>query len=166
MALPDPECGRVISYFCLWRHETEDGRTEGVKARPCVFVLARAQNDGTRRITVAPITHSPPLDPTTAIEIPPKAKQHLALDGERSWVVLDDFNEFTWPGFDLCPVPGMPGRYDYGLLPPALFARIAFTVLCPQPWPQLISVQQRASQLVEGKLLHKSLDFIHKKPNI
>jgi mRNA-degrading endonuclease toxin of MazEF toxin-antitoxin module len=57
MALPDPECGRVISYFYLWRHEREDGRTEGVKARPCVVVLARAQNDGTRRITVAPITH-------------------------------------------------------------------------------------------------------------
>jgi hypothetical protein len=49
MAVHDPECGRVISYFYLWRHEREDGRTEGVKARPCVVVLARAQNDGTLR---------------------------------------------------------------------------------------------------------------------
>jgi hypothetical protein len=129
MPLPEPECGLVISHFYLWRHEREDGRTEGIKARPCVVVLARAPDDGTRRITVAPMTHSPPLDPTAAMEIPPAVKRHLGLDAERSWVVLDDFNEFTWPGFDLCPVPGKPGRYDYGLLPPALFTRIATRVL-------------------------------------
>jgi hypothetical protein len=129
MPLPDPECGLVISYFYLWRHERENGRTEGIKARPCVVLLVRTQDDGTRRITVAPMTHSAPLDPTSAIEIPPAVKRHLGLDAERSWVVLDDFNEFTWPGFDLCPVPVKPGRYDYGLLPPALFTRIVNRIL-------------------------------------
>ncbi len=129
MALPEPECGLVLSYSYLWRHENESGRTEGVKDRPCAIVLVADDNESASTITVAPITHLPPRDATVAIEIPPRVKQHLGLDGERSWVILDEFNEFVWPGFDLCPVPGKAGRYDYGLLPPALFAKIIDRVL-------------------------------------
>ena len=80
-------------------------------------------------MTVAPITHAPPRDPAVAMEIPPKVKQHLGLDSERSWIVLDEFNEFAWPGFDLRPVPGKPGRYEYGFLPPALYRKIVERIL-------------------------------------
>jgi hypothetical protein len=78
---------------------------------------------------VAPITHTPPDDPETAIEVPAKVKQHLGLDDERSWIVLDDFNEFLWPGYDLRPVPGKAGKYDYGFLPPALFRQIVGKII-------------------------------------
>jgi hypothetical protein len=40
MALPEPECGLVISYSYLWRHEALQGVEEGRKNRPCVVVAA------------------------------------------------------------------------------------------------------------------------------
>lgn len=124
------ECGLVISYSYLWRHESEAGQTESLKDRPCAIVLIVADRDNeAKRVTVAPITHTAPADPAMAIEIPPKVKRHLGLDEERSWVIVDEFNEFAWPGFDLRPVPGKPSRYDYGLIPPALFAGIVNRVL-------------------------------------
>lgn len=109
----------------LWRHERDSGQTEGVKDRPCAIVLAVDGEDNcARTVTVAPITHTSPQDPVVAMEIPPKVKHHLGLDGERSWIIVNEFNEFAWPGFDLRPVPGKPSRYDYGFLPPALFAKV------------------------------------------
>ena len=130
MALPEPQCGLVVSYAYLSRRESEAGQTEGVKNRPCAIVLAvRSEGGAPAVVTVAPITHAPPLDPATAIEIPPKVKAHLGLDGERSWIVLAGFNEFAWPGFDLRPIPGKPGRYDYGFLPPGLFRSIVGRIL-------------------------------------
>lgn len=123
MPLPEPEVGLVISYAYLWRHEAEAGQEEGVKNRPCVIILSIQDQDGIKTVTVAPVTHTPPQDPETALEIPPRVKNHLGLDMERSWIVLNDLNVFAWPGFDLRPVPGAQGRYDYGFLPPALFSR-------------------------------------------
>ena len=43
---------------------------------------------------------------------------------EASWVVLDELNTFAWPGYDLRPIPGSPGRYAYGMLPPRFFTQI------------------------------------------
>ena len=130
MALPEPECGLVISYSYLWRRESETGQTEGVKDRPCAIVLAiDSKGTNAKTVTVAPITHAPPNDPALAVEIPPKVKHHLGLDAARSWVILDEFNEFSWPGFDLRSVPGNPSRYDYGFLPPALFAKMIDRVM-------------------------------------
>ena len=51
-------------------------------------------------------------------------KQHLGLDSERSWVMLDEVNIFTWPGFDLRPIRRGEDRSDYGLLPPRLFDQL------------------------------------------
>lgn len=124
MAFPEPESGLVISYSYLWRHESEAGQEEGVKNRPCAILLVVNRQDETKRVTVVPITHTLPHDPTVAIEIPPKVKQHLGMDSERSWIILDDFNEFTWPGFDLYPIAEKPGRYDYGFLPPNFLKKI------------------------------------------
>jgi hypothetical protein len=130
MALPEPESGLVISYAYLWRHEMEAGLTEGLKDRPCAIVLAADGGEsGATTVTVAPITHTPPRDPEVAIELPPKVKRHLGLDDGHSWIVVDEFNEFAWPGFDLRPIPGKPGQYAYGFLPPALFTRIVQRVL-------------------------------------
>lgn len=75
-------------------------------------------------ITVVPITHRPHRNPDAAIEIPAAIKRHLGLDDQPSWIVLDDFNVFTWPGYDLRPVTGQKDRYHYGLLPPRFFEDI------------------------------------------
>jgi hypothetical protein len=46
------------------------------------------------------------------------------MDDQPSWIVVDDFNVFTWPGYDLRPTPGQKGRYHYGLVPRRLFESI------------------------------------------
>ena len=121
MPLPDPQLGLVFSYAYLWHHEHQAGREEGRKDRPCVIVLASERDADGVIVTVVPITHLPPADPSLAIELPPAVKRHLGLDGERSWVMLDEGNRFAWPGYDLRPVPHTD-RYDYGMLPPRLFS--------------------------------------------
>ena len=123
--LPRPEPGLVISYAYLWAHEREQARSEGVKTRPCVIVLKVDRTaPGDTQITVVPVTHRAPDAGTAALELPAGVKRHLGLDSERSWVILDEINQFAWPGFDLRPVPGSKSRFDHGLLPPKLFARI------------------------------------------
>lgn len=125
MPLPDPHPGLVISFSYLWRHEARRGRVEGTKDRPAVIVLTTREISGARIVTVAPITHRPPGEETPAIELPPKIKEHLGLDDAPSWVVLDETNEFIWPGHDLRPRPGKRGVYTYGILPQKFFVRIA-----------------------------------------
>jgi len=88
-----------------------------------VLVVQRAE-DKAPVVTVVPITHSQHRNPEAAIEIPPTIKRHLGLDDQPSWIVLDDFNVFTWPGYDLRPVAGQKDRYHYGLLPPRFFESI------------------------------------------
>jgi hypothetical protein len=34
---------------------------------------------------------------------------------------IDEVNEFTWPGFDLRPLPRSRDTYAFGFLPPRLF---------------------------------------------
>jgi hypothetical protein len=51
-----------------------------------------------------------PRNPLLAIEIPLKVKQHLGLDTKPSWIVVDEFNEFVWPGFDRMCVSHAPWR--------------------------------------------------------
>jgi|SRR6516165_4935128 hypothetical protein len=93
MPIPNPEPGLVISYAYLWHHEHEAGREEGRKDRPSVIVLViEREADGATIVTVLPITHSPPADQNSAVEIPPPVKRHLGLDDERSFnQVLDAF---------------------------------------------------------------------------
>jgi hypothetical protein len=125
MALPEPEPGLVISYAYLWHHEHESGQEEGRKDRPSVIVLtAERVSDGTIVVTVLPITHRAPDDPAAAVEIPPPVKRLLGLDLERSWIVVNEGNEFAWPGYDLRKVPSDSARYDYGFLPPRFFNQL------------------------------------------
>lgn len=125
MALPKPEPGLVIPYTFLWRLERDQGHLEGRKVRPAVIVLSVSQSpDGPQRVTVAAITHTPPSVASEAVEIPRRVKEALGLDLDRSWVVLTEVNQFTWPGFDLRPVPGRTDTFAYGFLPPRLFDQV------------------------------------------
>ena len=122
MSLPVPEPGLVISYAYLWRHEHNRGQEEGRKDRPCLIVLSvESSGRPSPRVTVAAITHAPPLAGAFAVELPLKVKQHLGLDDQRSWIVLDEVNQFDWPGFDLRPIPGRSDRFAYGFIPPSLY---------------------------------------------
>ena len=118
---PEPVPGLVIRYSYLWRSEHEQGREEGVKDRPCAVVLALPGQN----VVVLPITHSPPPNDNSALEIPKAIKQRLGLDTERSWVVLTEANLFNWPGPDLRPrVNGDLSTIVYGLLPRSFFHAI------------------------------------------
>ncbi|MBT2326375.1 type II toxin-antitoxin system PemK/MazF family toxin [Variovorax paradoxus] len=129
MAFPAPEVGLVVSFAYLWSHEQRRGSTEGARNRPCVIVTAVEEVDGQTVVTVSPITHSQPEDASFGIEIPPRVKSHLGLDGEKSWVILTEVNRFTWPGYDLRPITTGDSRVDYGFLPPALFDQIKAGIL-------------------------------------
>jgi hypothetical protein len=125
LPFPQPVPGQVIRYSYLWRSEYRRGQEEGVKERPCVLVLLLADKEGGQRVTVLPVTHTPPSDPALAVEIPHPTKQRLGLDDARSWVVLSEANRFTWPGPDLAMANrGDPASVIYGELPGRLLLQI------------------------------------------
>jgi len=95
MSFPTPEAGLVISYSYLWRHEHDAGAEEGRKNRPCVIILAVEKKDGNTLVTVAPITHSEPKGKNLGLEIPPRVKQHIELDHEKSRVIISEVNQFV-----------------------------------------------------------------------
>jgi hypothetical protein len=125
VTLPEPKPGLVVRYSFLWSHEAFKGALEGSKDRPCAIIVAlRRQADGEIQTIVAPITHSPPDDPQSSLEIPAKVCRSLGLDDARHWLRFDELNSFLWPGYDLRPKPGKGLEYDYGLLPEDLFERL------------------------------------------
>ena len=126
MALPHtPFPGMVVRYSFLWSNEARAGETEGRKDRPCVVITAVSRAaDGRFWVRVLPITHRQ-SDPSRSIVIPPAVKRHLDLDSDASWIVLDEVNEFLWPGVDLRPVSRRrPGVWSYGVLPIEIFEEI------------------------------------------
>ena len=132
MLLPKPVPGLVVRYSHVWRREAVEGLEEGRKDRPCTVVLAAEIVGGGTRVYVLPITHTPPIDPALAVELPLRVRLHLRLDDLPSWIVLDEINDFLWPGYDLRSVPGRgPKAVEYGHLPPKFFdtVRTAFLAL-------------------------------------
>jgi len=112
MGYPEPELGLVISYSYLWSEEAAAGHAEGRKTRPCAILLVIQQPEGEPpRVTVAPITHSPPHDSGVAIEIPTRVKRHLGLDSERSWVDrTSGYGARSSNSFRLLSIPGRKQR--------------------------------------------------------
>jgi hypothetical protein len=127
VALPDPVPDLVIGYAYLWRNEALRGQEEALNHRPCVIVLAVEEVDGEKVVIVAPITHAPPRNADTAVELPATTRRRLGLDDARSWIITDDLNRFIWPGVDLRPTA--QGEFAYGLLPRALYERVRESVL-------------------------------------
>jgi hypothetical protein len=122
VSLPTPQPGLVIRYSYLWSAEAQAGKEEGTKDRPCAIILVLAGEQGRQRVRVLPVSHSPPHDPEDGLEIPAVTKARLGLDGERSWIVISEANDFVWPGPDLRPLPGKGlESVAYGFLPPRFF---------------------------------------------
>ena len=122
MSLPPPHAGLVVGYSYLWAEEHQRGHDEGVKNRPCAIVVARRYADEKTIVTVVPVTHSPPRNIEEAIELPAALKTHLGLYTERSWIILNEYNEFLWPGPDLRQTA--TGAFSYGVLPPGFFIQM------------------------------------------
>jgi hypothetical protein len=120
MAIPSPRVGMVIRHSFLFSNGEE-------KERPAVVIVAvdPANAGDPLQVAVMPITHSPPLNAATALEIPARLKNHLKLDDDRSWVVIDEINEFVWPGYDLRQIPGNEGSWEYGQMPPGFIRQIS-----------------------------------------
>lgn len=119
----EPKPGLVIRFDYLWRDEQMRGQEDGGKDRPCVIVVATKERaDGSRRIMVCPITHSPAQGNQTAVKIPPKLARALDLDEGRMWIKTHELNAFTWEK-DRIPVgmvktPG--GKWIHGIVPYAI----------------------------------------------
>ncbi len=123
MAFPEPKPGLVIRYNYLWSHEATVGRDQG-KDRPACLVAASDSRANPRFVVILPITHATPTGDTVGIEIPAQVRAALGLDAEPCWVIVSEHNVDKWPNGGLQPVPGRPGVFSYGFIPPKLFARI------------------------------------------
>jgi len=127
MSAADLVPGRVVPYRYLWARERRAGLVEGRKLRPCVVLFADEETaPGSRIVGVLAVTHTPPDPdhPGSAIELPATVKARLGLDDAPSWIVVSEFNRFTWPesGYDLETLPD--GRGSYGALSPGAFATV------------------------------------------
>jgi hypothetical protein len=123
VALPDPTPGLVVRYDYLWTHEASAGRSQG-RDRPTCLIAATDSQTAPRYVVLLPITHSPPVGGAAGIEIPANVKQALGLDDEPSWIIVSEHNVDEWPNPGLLPLPGKPGVFSYGFIPPGLFKKI------------------------------------------
>jgi hypothetical protein len=113
----------VIRYDYLWAHEAAAGRDQG-KERPACLVAAMDPAASPRFVVILPITHTPPDKETVGVEIPGEVRAALGLDDAPSWVIVSEHNVDAWPNAGLAPLPGRPGVFSYGFIPPRLFARV------------------------------------------
>jgi hypothetical protein len=113
----------VLRYDYLWSREALQGRQQS-KDRPTCLVAASDSRTNPRYVVLLPITHSPPSADTIGIAIPTKVKKAIGLDNEPSWVIISEYNVDEWPNAGLTQIPGNPGIYSYGFLPPSLFATV------------------------------------------
>lgn len=123
MALPEPRPGLVIRYDYLWTREAAAGRDQG-KERPACLVAATDSASSPRFVVILPITHTPPAGGTVGLAIPAKVRETLGLDDEPSWIIVSEHKVDEWPNAGLAPLPGRPGVFSYGFVPPGLFARV------------------------------------------
>ena len=126
MTLPTPQPGLVIRFSYLWAEDAARGREEGSKERPAAVVLVvNEPATAAPHVYVLPITHSRPAKGVEALEIPAAIARKAGLDAAHSWVVLSEFNEFIWPGFDLALISGRnPPTVAYGYLTPGFFSKL------------------------------------------
>jgi hypothetical protein len=113
----------VIRYDYLWTREAAAGRDQG-KERPACLVAATDATASPRFVVILPITHTPPDKNTVSVEIPENVRRAIGLDDAPSWVIVSEHNVDEWPNGGLAPLPGRPGVFSYGFIPPGLFAQV------------------------------------------
>jgi hypothetical protein len=121
--LPEPRPGLVIRYDYLWSREAAAGQDQG-KERPACLVAVTDSVASPRFVVILPITHTPPVKDTIGVEIPARVRQAVGLDDAPSWVIVSEHNVDEWPNGGLASLPGRPGVFSYGFIPPGLFAQV------------------------------------------
>ena len=111
-----PKVGHVLRYVYLFKEEAARGREEGVKERFVVVVGL----DGSRYRMAAITTKGDGWTNVTPLPAPVAQAAGVSPD---SAVVVDEYNLFTWPGFDIRPL-GKTAGYIAGRLPPSFTAKI------------------------------------------
>jgi hypothetical protein len=112
----NPTAGLVVRYDYLWKQEFLSQKIEGAKNRPCAVVVPmKVSAEGTLRVILAAITHSPPHNSQDAIEIPAFAERAIGLDDLPSWIVVNEVNIVDWA--DAGFVPATVDSWNYGFLP-------------------------------------------------
>jgi hypothetical protein len=123
-----PRVGQIVDHQFLWVDEQAAGRMEGRKSRPCLIIAVEPRQGAPPRVTVLPITSQSPRRAAGAVAIPDEVKARIGLDRARpAWVVTDEANMFTWPGFDLVPQPD--GGFVRGTITRGMFERVRDAVL-------------------------------------
>lgn len=129
MPLPKPELGLVVHYAFVWAGDGRSPPPDAGKHRPCLIVDLETVQEapsgrGVTRATYLPISLTAAREGEHAVLVPSRVAKHLGLTADRSFLYLTYAIEDDWP-FDLAPRPGSAGRFDYGLIPPRLFAAVA-----------------------------------------
>ena len=119
----EPKPGLIIRYDYLWMREAAGGRDQG-KERPACLAAATDPAAAPRFVVILPIAHAPRDTDTVGVEIPAKVRAALGPDDAPCWVVVSEHNVDAWPNGGLAPVPGRPGVFGHGFIPPGLFARV------------------------------------------
>ena len=87
-------------------------------------VLVTQSADGFDLVHVVPVSTQSPHKGQASIEVPAAVRKHLGLSAERSWIVVDEWNRFTWPGYDIRPIRGREPAISYGFLPAGFFRQV------------------------------------------
>jgi len=89
-----------------------------------VVVAIEEKQHGTQ-LLVVPVTTRQPHDGDTAVEMPASVRHHLDLGDDRCWIIVDEYNLFTWPGPDIRPIRRR-GEISprYGFIPGKLLERV------------------------------------------
>jgi hypothetical protein len=124
MTIPVPEIGLIIEYSFVFPQATRSIGLGG-KNRPCLIVSVFPDRDEPAKTSVLllPITHTEPTGGTVGVELSADVRFAAGLDGRRQWVLVSFGNLDTWPE-DVFPLPGRPGQFAYGVLPPSSFALV------------------------------------------
>jgi mRNA-degrading endonuclease toxin of MazEF toxin-antitoxin module len=130
VVLPAARPGLVFRYEYIWKRQDLAGQTVAEKERPACIVLAVERGADGQRVLIVPITTQVPKAGVPAMVIPKAVKRHLGLNEDRSsWIILSEANVDVWPSPDMRPIPGQPGRFDYGLLPLRMITAIRQALL-------------------------------------
>lgn len=113
----------VIRYDYVWTHEAAAGREQG-KERPACLVAAMDSGTSPRFVVILPVTHTRPGKNAVGVEIPAKVRDALGLDDAPRWIIVSEHNIDEWPNGGMAPLPGRPGIFSYGFIPPGLFAQV------------------------------------------
>lgn len=114
-----PRRSDILRYVYLFHRESRD-RDEGVKERPVVVVDA---DPATRRVAVVAVTTKGERNPGS-IMLPDGVASAAGLS-RGSAVVVNEYNVFTWLGYDIRPVAG---GFVAGRLPPGFAQKVLMAV--------------------------------------